>query len=169
MLGLGPRSTSISEEDVHELSTLWGDDPVHPTAAAYKKIAAAIIADLNDGDARFTNPPRSVVATPAKKPRVDLSLEWAKWVRGALPPSQGVTASLVFPETPGTQGTLGPMGKALRRQNAACTSTGVGEASKLDPQSGESYGSCAAISLQSRLPLYSLYKLYMLTKNSINN
>ncbi len=88
ILGLGPRRTSISKEGVHELSTLWGDDPVYPTAASYKKIAAAIVANLNNCDAQYTNPPRSVVPTPAKKPRVDLSLERAEWVRGwsaALP------------------------------------------------------------------------------------
>ncbi len=88
MLGLEPRSTSISEEDVNDLSMQWGDDPINPTAAAYKKIAAAIIADLDDGNARYTNPPRTAVTQSAKKPIVDLSLERADWVRGcpaALP------------------------------------------------------------------------------------
>jgi hypothetical protein len=62
MIGTGPWNTSICNEDLSELAALWGDDPVHPTGAADKKMGNTIIANISDSKARYTNPP-----PPAKK------------------------------------------------------------------------------------------------------
>ncbi len=74
-------------EDASRTAALWGPDPVHPTQAAYRLIAEAIEADLQDPDAKYTNLPKDSLQ-PAKKSRHDPSRERAGWVDGcsaALP------------------------------------------------------------------------------------
>ncbi len=69
------------------VSFTMGPDPVHPTPATYRLIAEAIEADLQDPDARYTNPPKEFQQS-AKKARHDPSRERAGWVDGcsaALP------------------------------------------------------------------------------------
>jgi hypothetical protein len=34
MLGIGPRPDDMSDDKVSSLATLWGKDPVHPSAVA---------------------------------------------------------------------------------------------------------------------------------------
>jgi hypothetical protein len=87
MFGMGLRRNEISDEEAARTAALWGPDPVHPTAAAYRMIAGAIEADLMDVDARYTNPPKGLQTGP-KKARHDPSRERAGWVDGcsaALP------------------------------------------------------------------------------------
>jgi hypothetical protein len=87
ILRIGQRRTELPLEDAHELANTWGNDPVHPSSAAYKRIMEGIVQDLKNPEARYTNPPRG--NTPqAKKQRLDPSLERDAWVRGctaALP------------------------------------------------------------------------------------
>jgi hypothetical protein len=74
-------------DEARVLAAEWGNDPVHPSGAAYEKIAAGILKDIGNGDSRYTNPPRPANQLP-KKPRLDLSLERDTWVRSctaALP------------------------------------------------------------------------------------
>jgi hypothetical protein len=87
MFGMGLRRQDISDEDAARTAALWGPDPVHPTQAAYRLIAEAIEADLQDPSAKYTNPPKDSLQ-PAKKARHDPSMERAGWVDGcsaALP------------------------------------------------------------------------------------
>jgi hypothetical protein len=87
MFGMGLRRHEISDEEASRTAALWGPDPVHPTQAAYRLIAEAIEADLQDPDAKYTNPPKDTHQS-AKKPRHDPSRERAGWVDGcsaALP------------------------------------------------------------------------------------
>jgi hypothetical protein len=87
MFGMGLRRNEITDEEATRTAALWGPDPVHPTTAAYRMIAGAIEADLMDGDARYTNPPKGLQTGP-KKARHDPSRERAGWVDGcsaALP------------------------------------------------------------------------------------
>jgi hypothetical protein len=87
MFGMGLRRNDISNEEASRTAALWGPVPVHPTSAAYRMIAGAIEADLQDPDARYTNPPKHH-QSGAKKARHDPSRERAGWVDGcsaALP------------------------------------------------------------------------------------
>jgi hypothetical protein len=84
---MGLRRQEISDEEASRTAALWGPDPVHPTQAAYRLIAEAIEADLQDPEARYTNPPKDFQQS-AKKARHDPSREQAGWVDGcsaALP------------------------------------------------------------------------------------
>jgi hypothetical protein len=87
ILGIGQRRTDMPMEEARELAHTWGNDPVHPSSAAYMRIVDGIVQDLKNPEARYTNPPKG--STPqAKKQRLDLSLERDAWVRGcttALP------------------------------------------------------------------------------------
>jgi hypothetical protein len=88
MVGLGPRIGGISDDEAREHACRWGDDPVHPTAAAYQKIAEDLSSDLSNTDARYTNPAKLTLSNGNKRPRVDYSLQRADWVAGcpaALP------------------------------------------------------------------------------------
>ncbi len=87
MFGMGLRRQDISDEEATRTAAPWGPDPVHPTSAAYRMIAEAIVADLQDLDARYTNPPKQIQSS-AKKAHHDPSRERAGWVDGcsaALP------------------------------------------------------------------------------------
>ncbi len=80
MVGVGQRRTEPSDEEAALSAALWGIDPVHPTAAAYRQMSELIEADLANLEARYTNP---VQKHPAeKRPRTDLSLQRADWVAG---------------------------------------------------------------------------------------
>jgi hypothetical protein len=84
---MGLRRNDISDEEASCTAALWGPDPVHPTTAAYRMIAGTIEADLQDPDARYTNPPKQL-QSGSKKARHDPSRERAGWVDGcsaALP------------------------------------------------------------------------------------
>jgi hypothetical protein len=69
MFGMGLRRHEISDEDASRTAVLWGPDP------------EAIEADLQDPDAKYTNPPKDTLQS-AKKPRHDPSRERAGWVDG---------------------------------------------------------------------------------------
>jgi hypothetical protein len=88
MIGLGPRIGGISDNEAREHANRWGSDPVHPTAAAYQKIAEDLNTDLSNIDARYTNPAKDTLMQGHKRPRVDYSLQRDDWVAGcpaALP------------------------------------------------------------------------------------
>ncbi len=87
ILGIGQRRTELPLEDARELAQTWGNDPVHPATTTYKRIVEGIMQDLKNPEARYTNLPKGILP-PAKKQRLDLSLEREAWVRGctaALP------------------------------------------------------------------------------------
>jgi hypothetical protein len=87
ILGIGQRRSELPIDEARDLATIWGNNPVHPSRAAYEKIASGIIADIANSVARYTNPPRQATQQ-SKKPRLDLSLERDTWVSGctaALP------------------------------------------------------------------------------------
>jgi hypothetical protein len=88
MVGLGPRQADISDTEAKEFAELWGDNPVHPSQAAYRKMASDLAADLMDQEARYTNPVRIGEQASAKRLKTDDSLNRASWVNGcpaALP------------------------------------------------------------------------------------
>jgi hypothetical protein len=89
ILGIGQWQAELPIEDARELVAMWGRDPVHPSGVAYQAIAEGIARDALNPEAKYTNPPRSVINhAGAKKPRLDLSLDRDSWVRGctaALP------------------------------------------------------------------------------------
>jgi hypothetical protein len=95
MFGMGLRRHDISDEEATRTAALWGPDPVHPSQAAYRLIAEAIETDIQDPDARYTNPPKDVQQY-SKKARHDPSLERAGWVDGcsaALPRRDSASVS----------------------------------------------------------------------------
>jgi hypothetical protein len=139
MIGIGPRSTSISDSNVTKLAAQLGMTLCTPTS--YKKMADTIIADITDGEARYTIPPKSMGLPLVKKPRFDLSLKQMEWVRGcltALP--RRVKASLYRPGaqqegrvSPTDRGAAGPCVGGPRMQGEAdlTIGEGVGEACNL--------------------------------------
>jgi lysophospholipase L1-like esterase len=80
MVGVGQRREEPSDEEAAKTAALWGPDPVHPTAAAYRVIAEALDTDAANPDARYTNPGRK--DTRHKKPRYDPSLHRDEWISG---------------------------------------------------------------------------------------
>jgi hypothetical protein len=86
MVGVGQRKQEPTDEEAAKTAAVWGPDPVHPTGAAYRLIAEALESDIENPDARYTNPGK---ATPLfKRPRYDPSLHRDGWVAGcsaALP------------------------------------------------------------------------------------
>ncbi len=54
MLGISPGPDVMPHDEASSLVTLWGKDPVLPSAAAYKKMACAVLCDLKDAGARYT-------------------------------------------------------------------------------------------------------------------
>ncbi len=61
---------------------------MHPSAAAYRKIAEDISEDLSNAEARYTNLAKATIKPDPKQPRVDYSLQRDDWVAGcpaALP------------------------------------------------------------------------------------
>ncbi len=100
MIGLGPRTGGISDNEAREHADRWGRDPVHPTAAAYQKIADDLNIDLSNIEARYTNPAKDTLKQGSKRPRVDYSLQRDDWLAGcpaALPRRDGAP-------TPNTRG-----------------------------------------------------------------
>jgi hypothetical protein len=96
MMGMGQRRIEPSDDEASRTAALWGPDPVHPTAVAYRVMADAIETDLLNPDSKYTNPATS--QRVFKKSRPDPSLNRASWVAGfsaALPrrdstPSGGI-------------------------------------------------------------------------------
>jgi hypothetical protein len=80
MMGMGQRRIELSDDEASRTAALWGPDPVHPTAAANRVMADAIENDLQNPDAKYTNPANS--QREFKKARQDPSLERASWVSG---------------------------------------------------------------------------------------
>jgi hypothetical protein len=80
MIGVGQRREEPFDEEAAKTAALWGADPVHPTTAAYRMMADHIEQDLNNGDARYTNPAKR--ENFAKRPKTDLSLDRESWVSG---------------------------------------------------------------------------------------
>jgi hypothetical protein len=86
MMGMGQRRIEPSDDEAARTAALWGPDPVHPSAVAYRVMADAIEADLLNPDSKYTNPSSS--QRVVKKSRPDPSLDRASWVAGcsaALP------------------------------------------------------------------------------------
>jgi hypothetical protein len=87
ILGIGQHSSELPLDEARILAAEWGNNPVHPSEAAYEKIATGILKDIGNSDSKYMNPPRAA-NQPLKKPRLDLSLERDTWIRGctaALP------------------------------------------------------------------------------------
>jgi hypothetical protein len=82
VLDLSQKTLCTSSSEAKAAAELWGDDPVHPGDESYSKIAPFIELDLANPEARYTNPPASVLNTARKRPCVDLSLQREDWVRG---------------------------------------------------------------------------------------
>jgi hypothetical protein len=80
MMGMGQRRIESSDDEASRTATLWGPDPVHPTAAAYRVMADAIETDLQNPDSKYTNPATS--QRVIKKSRPDPSLDRASWLAG---------------------------------------------------------------------------------------
>jgi hypothetical protein len=80
MVGVGQRRTEPTDEEAALSAALWGNDPVHPTTAAYRQMGELIEADLANMEARYTNPVQKHSAE--KRQRTDLSLQRADWVSG---------------------------------------------------------------------------------------
>ncbi len=79
MLGIGPH---LSDMDARKIEGMWGPDPVHPSDDAYKEIASAIKAEVSDGEAKYTNPPKVLTGENPKRSRVDLTTSRQDWVTG---------------------------------------------------------------------------------------
>jgi hypothetical protein len=79
MLGISPQ---LSDADARKIGGMWGPDPVHPSEDVYKEIAAAIDAEVSDGTAKYTNPPRPMAGDNPKRSRLDLSSSRQEWVTG---------------------------------------------------------------------------------------
>jgi hypothetical protein len=84
MIGLGPCSGGISDSEAQEHADRWGGTHVHPSAAAYRKMAEDIVADLANDAARYTNLVCNPLRPVSKRPRLDISLQRDKWVSGCL-------------------------------------------------------------------------------------
>jgi hypothetical protein len=94
MIGVGQCSQDPSDDEAARSAALWGNDPVHPSAAAYRCMADQLEKDMLNSEARYTNPAKHHAQ---KRPRVDLSLGRDDWVAGCsaaaprrdAPPSRG--------------------------------------------------------------------------------
>jgi hypothetical protein len=83
MIGVGQRKQEPSDEEAAKTAALWGPNPVHPSSAAYRKMADCIMDDINNPEARYTNPAKH--DHNAKRPRHNPSLDRASWVSGCSP------------------------------------------------------------------------------------
>jgi hypothetical protein len=79
LVGIGQRSQVPSDEEAARTAAMWGSNPVHPSAAAYRCMAEHLEKDILNTEARYTNPAKQNIQ---KKPRIDLSLGRANWVIG---------------------------------------------------------------------------------------
>jgi hypothetical protein len=82
MMGLGPRTGGISDSEAKKHADRCGGDPVHPSAAAYCKMAEDISEDLSNAEARYANPVKATFKPDHKRPRVEFSLQRDDWVSG---------------------------------------------------------------------------------------
>jgi hypothetical protein len=82
ILGLSLRPLNLCDSKAKAAADLGANDPVHPEGEAYVKMAAFLVEDWTNVDAKYTNPPASTVMAAAKRPRVDLSQLREDWVRG---------------------------------------------------------------------------------------
>jgi hypothetical protein len=85
------------------LTDRWGRDPVHPSAAAYRKMAEDISEDLSNAEARYTNPVHAVAKSAPKRQLVDISLQQEEWVSGcpaALPRRDSAPGQCARGKTP---------------------------------------------------------------------
>jgi hypothetical protein len=80
MIGVGQRKQEPSDEEAAKTTALWGPNPVHPSSAAYRTMADSIMDDINNPEARYTNPAKH--DHNAKRPRHDPSQDRASWVSG---------------------------------------------------------------------------------------
>jgi hypothetical protein len=80
MIGVGQRKQEPSDEESAKMAALWGPNPVHPSSAAYRTMADCIVDDINNPEARYTNPAKHDLK--AKRPCHDPSQDRASWVSG---------------------------------------------------------------------------------------
>ncbi len=80
MIGVGQQKQEPSDEEAAKTAALWGPNPVHPSSAAYRTMADCIMEDINNPEARYTNPAKH--DHNAKRPRHDPSQDRASWVSG---------------------------------------------------------------------------------------
>jgi hypothetical protein len=80
MIGVGQRKQVPSDEEAAKAAALWGNNPVHPTVAAYRCMADCLISDIQNEEAKYTNPYRPMGGL--KRPKIDLSQERDNWVTG---------------------------------------------------------------------------------------
>jgi hypothetical protein len=80
MIGVGQRKQEHSDEEATKTAALWGPNPVHPSSAAYRTMADCIMDDINNPEARYTNPAK--YDNNAKRPHQDPSQDRASWVSG---------------------------------------------------------------------------------------
>ncbi len=67
ILGIGQWRMELPLEDARELAQTWGNDPVHPTTTAYKRIVEGIVQDLKNPEARYTNPLKESCLQPKNR------------------------------------------------------------------------------------------------------
>jgi hypothetical protein len=84
MIGVGHRSQAPSDEEAARSAAMWGSNPVHPSAAAYRCMAELLEKDILNNESRYTNPGKQQTN---KKPKFDLSLVRADWVMGCSAPA----------------------------------------------------------------------------------
>jgi hypothetical protein len=80
MIGVGQRRQVPSDEEAAKAAALWGNNPVHPTAAAYRCMADCLMSDIQNKEAKYTNPSRPTGTLT--RPKIDLSQERDNWVTG---------------------------------------------------------------------------------------
>jgi hypothetical protein len=107
MVGVGQRSQVPSDEEAARTAAMWGSNPVHPSAAAYRCMAENLEKDVLNNEARYTNPGKQQTH---KKPRFDLSLGRADWVVGC---SAAASRRDMMPGT-STTAAAGPSARAGR-------------------------------------------------------
>jgi hypothetical protein len=56
MLNIRP---GLSDKEAKEVASLWGENAVHPSGCAYRRIAIKLEEEV-ESDAQFTNPPKSL-------------------------------------------------------------------------------------------------------------
>jgi hypothetical protein len=80
VIGVGQRRQEPTEEEASKSAAPWGLYPVYPTGAAYHAMADSRESDIQNPDARYTNPAKPYPVV--KKPCYDPSLDRAGWVSG---------------------------------------------------------------------------------------
>jgi hypothetical protein len=105
MIGVGQRKQVPSDEEAAKAVALWGSNPVHPTAAAYRSMAECLVNDILNKEARYTNPTKPIGGQ--KRPKIDLSLERDKWVVGCS--ATAPRRDLVTDHASGNRGSAGPL------------------------------------------------------------